>query len=323
MAATSYTQSFNPILTGLFQEFFASNDQRIGTRAAPIRRIEGIRSDYLVPKLKMTLRANEAGYDPMVPLSWTAPSRPVDVEFEKRVFDTERYAEHYMLDDKQRGHFQASGSGVDPMNVGLRQLVALHAARHNRKVCQLYATAGNYGASDTSAPVDFTDGTADIITPLEAGKESVSEAAIASGGQLVFVCTTSVARALTQHPDIKGADNPVLTYGALEQWFQDQFGASLLINREHYLDNSGGGAGTATNMLSNIASWARVDGGDTRLPSFCHTVVQTDFDEDTIAEVWTDTLMDPRGEKLIAESIFKVEAVNEELGYLYTNPLNA
>lgn len=319
MAATNNNQSFDPILTGIFQEFQASDDQRIGLRAAPLRRIPGVRADYLVPVLKMTLRANEAGYDPMVKLSWTAPSRPVDVSFEKRLFEVDRYAENYMIDRHQRGHFEA-GSGVDPQEVGISQLYALHAARHNRKVCQLYASAGNYAATDSGA-VDFEDTTADIITPLEAAKESVSEAAIASSGQLVFVCTPSVARALTRHPDIRGADQPVLTFGALGTWFKEQFGATLLLNREHWLDNSGGGEGTATNMLSEIASFARVDGVDTRKPTFCHTVVGTEFDEATIAELWSETLLDPRGEKIIAESVFRVEPVNKELGYLFTNPL--
>lgn len=304
------------ILNGLFNDTFEAQSEFIGTHAAPIQWVPTRTGLYTVATRVPTLYTEEQGFDPMIALSLEAPSRPVRDQFEDRKFDAKRYSEHYFIDDISKVSARRAGD-YSLEERAARVLTGFHRGRHEVFAARLYADASNYGDTDS--------------VTLANAFGAIEDAAATLGGaeRRVLVAPPSVVRMLRQSPDFLGSiggGNTGIVGGMndFRAFLQDKYGIELLVSQARYVDNKLNPGSNASGFIWEEAgtNWAGVVGlsSDSSLaPSFATTVAFAGKMEDPqIAQLWNEETFDPRGLKVIAESVYDVVVGEASMGIQLT-----
>lgn len=312
--AASLDQS---ILKGLFQEEFEKQEGiYVGTKAAPLQWIRTKSGIYTVAVTPAVLRTEEQGYDPLQPLSFEAPSRPVRDQFEDRMFNVRRYSEHYFIDDISKVSAREAGD-YSLEDRAARRLSGLHRGRHELLTARLYMDSGNYGDTDTVAIANFWGAVEDAAATL------------GSADRAALVAPPSVVRALRRSADflnaIGGGNTGIIgSMSDFQAYLSEVYGLELLVSNAKYSDNATVPNTNSTSFIWEEAgtNWVGIVGlsNDSHLaPSFATTVAFTDkFEDPAIAQLWDEEILDPRGLKVISESVFDVVVGDSSLGVQLT-----
>lgn len=312
----------NPVLQGLFFELFNGDGSRAGLRSAPLRRVEGLRSSYTVMSSPSILKLNENGYDLTVPLTMQAPAREVEITFDTRTLKVDRRALVGFMDQHTAEHLELTGD-FNLFTPAMINVAEKMADVHNLMVARLLQDSGNYGTQTDS--LDLTDPTEPVIQKIDAAVRTVRRA---NGGSRVVVTVSDVlASALRNHPTVAAAANSQLVYaasgitqGQLVTFFQEQFGAELVIDSSVILDNTTNPAAPVQvpTFEATSMSVAAVSGQSQYQETFIHTPAGSGLSEDFIAEIYTEEWKNPRGVKVYAEALFDVEIVVPRRGFYFS-----
>lgn len=314
--------SLDPILTGLFYQKQQELADYGGLRAAPIRAINGLTSQYLALSTKLQLSLDQSddafGGTKTLPIGLNDTSRPTGVEFTTKSVELERYAAHAFINKRVRDHFQAS-SGFDVRQPAVDQLAHEILGVHAYKVWTGYTTAGNFGTAVTGG--DLTTASTDFLTQILTQRETI----YAETGRYPthFFTGPKVANLMRLNDYVRnrpGAaiENSLATSDMLGQFFRDMFQLELVIVPAGYKSSGG----TFTNFLDNDAAMVYLS-PDQGTPSFAMTFAEADSRiSDTgasLAGLTTEDSRDPQGEKIIADVMYKVQFENAGAGVLIQN----
>ena len=313
--------SLDPILTGLFYQKQQELADYGGLRAAPIRAINGLTSQYLALSTKLQLSLDGAddafGGSKTLPIGLNDTSRPTGVEFTTKSVELERYAAHAFINKRVRDHFQAS-SGFDVRQPAVDQLAHEILGVHAYKVWTGYTTSGNFGT--TVAGGDLTAAGTPFVSQILEQRETV----YAETGRYPthFFTGPKVANLMRLNNDVRNrpgsaVENSLATSDMLAQFFREMFQLELVIIPAGYKDG-----GVFTNFLDNDAAMVYLS-PDQGTPSFAMTFAEADGRiSDTgasLAGLTTEDSRDPQGEKIIADVMYKVQFENAGAGVLIQN----
>lgn len=300
------------VVLGLFNEEFNKEKQYRGLQAAPIMWTDTLKGTYTIATRFGGLKLEEQGFDPMVPLSWEAPSRPVRDSFEDRNFQNLRFSEHYFASRNELLSARNS-NGVNIEARAAKMLARIHRDRHEYQVAELYKDSGNYGDSDT---VTLDNLFAAIIAAANA----------INGDRAAIVAPPSVVTKLMQLPEFQlaiGGGNTGIVGGVamFNQFLMENHGLELISSPVRVVDNVSDPSDPVKIQVwenATTPNWLGVVGlsGDASMePSFATTVAFTEtFEDPEIAQVWTVEEQDARGTKVIAESVYNVVVGDENQG---------
>lgn len=322
----------NAEIQGLFDEAFNDVSGYAGLAAAPVLPVQTLNGTYTVAKRWGGLQLEEEGYDPLVPLSWEAGSRPVRDEFETRLFNAERYSEHYFI-DRNQGLSIKNANGIDIAQRGATILAQIHRDRHEYKVASVYKDPTSYATTDAvtiGAGSSVTE--AGFMSKILSAQRSIQTQGVGAR-KTALVVPPSVADALrysTAFRQAVGGGTPgfVGSDQMLSDWLRNVYGLELITSSAIVRNNKTAPATPVGQPIweaytgGSVAPWAAVvaltDNASFN-PGFATTVAfSPTFDASRVAMVRHVEETDPLGEKIIAESVYKVDVANDNLGVYFS-----
>lgn len=307
-----------PVLRGIFQEKWNDLRGNIGLEAAPARKVDSIDGAYTVQVTPDVLDLSASGFDADVALSLRAPSREIEVNYESRAFSVDRQAYSQVITDLSAMHMEAAGAGSPNEQIGaaMTGLARRFADLHAYKVGKLYNDDANFDSGALDG-LDLTDPTEDVLGKLESAIGQVRRYSGAS--EVAVIVNGKTAQRLRVHPSILqliavgNQGNQVSTMEGLKAIFRDQFGARLLVS-ETRIHN---GSLEFSTIADDTLAVAALSGNSGFEATYAHTVTIYDAVEG-LCDVYMFEQFDPRGVKVVAESVYKVEAVDKSLGFRFT-----
>jgi hypothetical protein len=276
-----------------------------------------------LPKEGTSVLLDETGpSNPVDAVTWNAPARTTEIEFDTYDVDLLRFA-HDGLIISDHDMQEASANGVDPDAKWFKDAMEHAAAIHGRRLGITLNTAGNYHASNTSTSLDLSDQTADLQGAIQAVQRRFRNSGVGSTG-LIAVCSDVVLDlmtaldqvraevAITGYTDSGSAvrRTGVVTGEEVINWFRSKFGIELIVLEKRTI-RSGGAAPVLEPDLYFLHA-----GTDALSRKFVATALRSDYAGE-IAMPFEYVVNNPQGRGLYMDSVHGFALPSNILGFSY------